>query len=107
MVTIEESLKSRGLIGDRLLDSLEVAELILQYKGIVSSDGYALLFHATKKHLVDTIIQEQKMYGKENGIFFSTKADGQILGYGSEVVEAKIPLEKLIIDDEFCDELHF
>ena len=47
------------------------------------------------------------MLGEEDGIFFSTKPNGEIKGYGEVVLEARIPVEKLLLDDEFKDELHF
>lgn len=46
------------------------------------------------------------MTAKEDGIFFSTKKDGQAYGYGDSVVEMRIPAEKLILDDIFDDEAH-
>ena len=46
------------------------------------------------------------MIGKEDGLFFSTKKDGIVLDYGEAVVKAKIPIEKLILDDIFDDEAH-
>lgn len=46
------------------------------------------------------------MTAKEDGIFFSTKKDGQNVGYGSEIIEFKIPAEKLMLDDIFDNEAH-
>lgn len=46
------------------------------------------------------------MIAKEDGIFFSTKKDGQADGYGDSVIEMRIPAENLILDDIFDDEAH-
>jgi hypothetical protein len=66
-----------------------------------------ILYHATTKENAEQIIKTQSMYGKEDGLFFSTKPNGQIKGYGNSIIEVKIPYNKLLIDDQFDDELHF
>lgn len=43
---------------------------------------------------------------KGDALLFSTKKDGIVLDYGEAVVEAKIPLEKLELNDVFDDEVH-
>ena len=46
------------------------------------------------------------MTGKEDGVFFSTKEQGQAEGFGDAVVELLVPLNKLQLDDMFDDEAH-
>lgn len=104
---IKKSLEERKVYGDLLLDSLDIAEDIMRVGGLVTSEGFAVLYHATSKESYDSIKKEGYMFGKENGIFFSTKIDGEISGYGECVLKALIPLERLLLDDEFSDELHF
>lgn len=104
---IKQALIRRHIKGDMLLDCLDNAELITEYNGQIDNDGIVTLYHATNADAATQIINSQTMYGKENGIFFSTAYDGQITGYGSIIVKVKIPLEKLILDDQFNTELHF
>ena len=108
MQKTENALILRGMKErDELLNCLDLIQTIIEKSGEVDEEGYVRLYHATNSESAQNIIHEQKMYGKENGIFFSTKADGQILCYGNTIIEALIPVEKLILDDEFEDELHF
>lgn len=107
ILEIKEVLKSRGVKGDSLLNALDTAEDIFNIGGNVKNDGHVVLYHATTIENAKKILDEGSMYGKEDGIFFSTKKDGEILGYGNEVIEVYIPIEKLILDDEFSDELHY
>lgn len=104
---IEQALIKRGLKGDDLLNALDTVNEIESVGGIVNNEGIATLYHATKPEKAKQILKEQKMYGIENGIFFSTKPDGQILGYGDCVLAVQIPVEKLLLDDDFGDELHY
>ena len=69
--------------------------------------NYMILYHATTKENAEQIIKTQSMYGKEDGLFFSTKPNGQIIDYGSTIIEILVPYNKVIIDDQFTDELHF
>ena len=66
-----------------------------------------ILYHATAARNAEQIINSQFMFGKENGLFFSTKPDKQIQGYGDTIIEVQIPFQKLELDDQFSDELHF
>lgn len=104
---IQEKLESRHIEGDDLLDALDIIEDIISKGGLVTEDGFAILYHATSIESANQIIKEGLMYGKENAIYFSTKKDGQISGYGPKVIEVRIPVENLILDDEFDDELHY
>ena len=104
---IEKALSVRGVYGDRLLDALDIVDDVLRLGGDVSEDGYAKLYHATNSENKAKILSEMAMYGKEDGIFFSTKKDGQILGYGNSIIRVSVPVEELILDDEFSEELHY
>ena len=100
------SLIQRGVKGDDLLNSADLASEILSVGGKITTDAKAVLYHGTTKQNADNIRATGTMYGKEDGLFFSTKRDGLVLDYGKNVVEVKIPLEKLILDDIFDDEAH-
>lgn len=65
------------------------------------------LYHATSKDNAEKIIESQKMYGKENGLFFSDTPNGEILGYGNTIIEIDIPENKIELDDMFRDEKHY
>ena len=100
------SLIQRGVKGDDLLNVADLAEEIKSVGGEITKDGNAVLYHGTSKVNADKINSTGKMYGKEDGLFFSTKKDGLVLDYGEAVVKVEIPLEKLVLDDVFSDEVH-
>ena len=100
------SLIQRGIKGDDLLNASDLAAEIIAVGGKITDDAKAVLYHGTTKQSADNIRSTGKMYGKEDGLFFSTKRDGIVLDYGKSIVEVKIPLEKLILDDIFDDEAH-
>lgn len=92
--------------GDALLDA---EDLISEIEDVaeVSPNGYVALYHRTTKENAKKIMDTGKMSAKEDGIFFSTKKNSQYTdGYGDSVVEFKIPVEKLVLDDIFDDEAH-
>lgn len=95
------------LSGDELLNALDMIEEIKRAGGEVDEYGNVRLYHATNEKAAKKIREEKIMVAKEDGIFFSTKKDGQIVGYGKEILEFTIPVEKLVLDDDFGDELHF
>lgn len=101
-----QSLESR-LSGDDLLDAQDMIEDIRDSGGQVDENGYVTLYHATSRQKADNIKQTGKMRAKEDGLFFSTRKDGEIAGYGDTVLEFKIPVEKLNLDDVFDSEMHF
>ncbi len=100
------ALKKRGVDGDRLLDAIDLADDILAVNGEITEDAKAVLYHATSEENAKKINATGKMYGKEDNLFFSTKNDGEILGYGNAVVRVEIPLEKLTLNDVFDKEVH-
>lgn len=105
--TIQAELEKRGIHGDGLLDVLDILDEIERVQGIVDDQGIATMFHATTEENATLMLNEQMMFGKEDGLFFSTHANQQIHGYGSVVLMAMIPIEKIELDDDFGDELHF
>ena len=95
------------LSGDDLLNAYDTIEEIRNVGGKVDENGYAYVYHNTSKDNAENIRKTGVMSAKEDGIFVSTKPDGQSAGYGNETVSLKIPVEKLVLDDMFDDELHF
>ncbi len=101
-----EALRKRNVSGDRYLDAEDLAYEIMAYGGRITSDAKAVLYHGTTAEAAAQIRKTGKMIGKEPNLYFSTKKDGIVLDYGKSVVEVKIPLEKLKMNDVFDDELH-
>lgn len=101
-----EALRKRNVSGDRYLDAEDLAYEIMAYGGRITSDAKAVLYHGTTAEAAAQIRKTGKMIGKEPNLYFSTKKDGVVLDYGKSVVEVKIPLEKLKMNDIFDDELH-
>lgn len=95
------------LQGDELLDVQDIIDTIKSVGGKVDEYGNAILYHGTNKYSRDSIYQSGKMIAKEDGLFFSTKPDGEIKGYGDNIVRVKIPVEYLELNDIFNDEAHF
>ena len=100
------SLRKRGITGDALLDANDLAKEILDVGGEITKDGRVRVFHATTPENAKEINRTGQMFGKEDKIYFSTKRDGEIKGYGNAIVEAEIPIEKLQANDLFADEIH-
>ena len=100
------SLRKRGITGDALLDANDLAKEILDVGGEITKDGKVRVFHATTPENAKEINRTGQMFGKEDKIYFSTKRDGEIKGYGNAIVEAEIPIEKLQANDLFADEIH-
>ena len=101
----ELSLEERSS-GDTLLDA---QDLIAEIENIaeVSENGYVTVYHRTTEENAKRIRETGKMSAKEDGIFFSTQKNGEYTdGYGDEVVEFKIPVEKFVLDDIFDTEAH-
>lgn len=101
-IALEERLQ-----GDELLDAQDIIDTIKSVGGKVDEYGNAILYHGTNKNSRDSIYQSGKMIAKEDGLFFSTKPDGEIKGYGDNIVRVKIPVEYLELNDIFNDEAYF
>ena len=103
--SMQKTLADR-LAGDELLDA---EDLIAEIEDVaeISPDGYVTLYHRTTSDNAKRILETKKMSAKEDGIFFSTKENGEYsLDYGDSVVKFKVPVEKLVLDDIFSDEAH-
>ena len=85
------ALTQRGVEGDDLLNAADLAEEIKTVGGEITKDGNAVLYHGTSKVNADRINSTGKMYGKEDGLFFSTTKDGLVLDYGEAVFKVEIP----------------
>ena len=74
----------------------------------VNEDGTITVYHRTNSS-VDDILESDGFFSKENTpeIFVSNKPDGQIVGYGENVIELKIDQKDLQLNDVFSDEAHF
>ena len=97
---------SERVSGDELLNAEDLIDVVKSVGGEVDNNGYITLYHRTTEQAKEKILSSGKMTAKEDGIFFSTKKDGQADGYGDSVIEMRIPAEKLILDDIFDDEAH-
>ena len=93
--------------GEELLNAIDTIKEIRDIGGRVDNYGYVTLFHATNNESARSIVDSKKMRAKEDGLFFSTKANGEIRGYGKYVLKFKIPVEMLEMNDVFHDEIHF
>ena len=103
---IKTSLQNRGLKGDNLDTQLDKVDHFKDAKAKINDDGTITVYHHTNKDAKDKILDTGKIKGAEDGVFFTTKKNGQASGFGDNVVTAKIPIELLDIDDDFGDELH-
>lgn len=93
--------------GEELLNAIDTIKEIRDIGGRVDNYGYVTLFHATNNESARSIVDSKKMIAKEDGLFFSTKANGEIRGYGKSVLKFKFPVEMLEKNDVFHDEIHF
>lgn len=100
-----DSLSTR-LTGDELLNAQDLIEELKSVGADIDNNGYVTLYHATNSENAKNIIKTGKMKAKEDGLFFSTKKDGMISGFGDSIVELKVPVEKLKLDDLFDNEAH-
>ena len=104
--SLSETPLEERVSGDDLLDA---QDLIAEIENVaeISPNGYVTLYHRTTEDSAKKIRESGKMSAKEDGIFFSTKKEGEnAVGYGNGVVELKVPIEKLVLDDIFSDEAH-
>ena len=96
------------LSGDALLDAQDLVDELRANGAEIDDEGYVTLYHHTTAQAADEIKSTGIMTAKEDGVFFTTKedSDAQAGGRGGAVLEFKVPVEKLQIDDEFGDEAH-
>lgn len=98
---------SERVSGERLEYATEVLDALDSIGAWHDEYGNIKLYHHTNEKNATLIKKEKKMRAKENGLFFSTKKDGQAECYGDTTVEFCIPVELLELDDVFDDEFHF
>ena len=96
----------KRLSGDALLDAQDMVDELRSNGADIDENGYVTLYHRTNAQAADIIEKTGTMSAKEDGVFFSTAQNGQAEGFGNTILEFKIPVEKLQIDDEFGDEAH-
>lgn len=87
-------------------DASDLIAELLDNGAKVTTDGRVQLFHRTSKAAASAIRTSNKMKGAEDGLFFSTKSDGETTGFGDELITLMIPANKLLLDDSFGDEAH-
>lgn len=100
------ALSKRGVRGDALLNARDLADELIDQGAKIDHDGMVTLYHRTSKANADAIRRTGTMTGKEDGVFFSTTPTGQVESFGDAVVEVRIPLEKVELDDVFGAEAH-
>ncbi len=105
-VNYESSLQKRGLSGDNMLNQLDKLDIFKNADSKVNDDATVTVYHHTKKDIKDLVYKTGGMKGAEDGVFFTTKKDGEAVTFGDDVISANIPIEMLDIDDDFGDELH-
>lgn len=98
------SMLAKRLSGDALNDALDLADTLRGVGADIDDNGYVSLYHRTSPEAAKRIYDTGEMVTKEpgRGLYWSTNrgADSS-QGYGDSVVTAKVPLEKLQLDDIF------
>lgn len=89
-----------------LMDSEELMLELCNLGAEIDDCGCITLYHRTTPEHARTIKSMGLMTAQEDGIFFSTTPNGQAEGYGNSVVQFRIPIEKVILDDIFDNEAH-
>lgn len=106
--SLRAALASRGVRGDRAENVLDMVDDVSDLGAQITPDGTIRVYHATNPEAAAGIRRTGTMTGKEDGLFFSTRPDREITGYGSEVVAVDIPIERLELNDVFPEsEAHF
>ena len=98
-------LESR-VAGEELLNAQDLVEELRAVGAEIDENGYVTVYHRTDQASKENINFSHVMKAKEDGLFFSTKENGQNEGYGSKIIKFSIPVEKLMLDDIFSDEAH-
>ena len=107
MVTYKTALENR-VSGDALLNAYDLWAELKAAGAEVDVFGNVTLFHYTS-HKNGTLIWEtRRMKSLWNAVFFSTNGDidSQASGFGDYVLRFHIQVEKLVLDDVFCNEAH-
>lgn len=104
----KKAIANRGITGDNLLDAEDRIDEILAHDKTAEIDnkGFITLYHRTTPENARKIINSGKMKKRETSLFFGTKPEGQISGYGDAVIKVKVPIETTAINDIFRNEVH-
>lgn len=102
----KQSLQKRGVKGDDLLNQLDNIDHFKNSGAKVNNDATVTVYHYTNSDTKDIIHKTGKMKGAEDGVFFTTKKDGDAKDFGNSLISANIPIELLNLDDDLGDELH-
>tara|TARA_R110000744_G_scaffold276830_1_gene389372 strand:+ start:178 stop:1650 length:1473 start_codon:yes stop_codon:yes gene_type:complete len=102
----KQSLQKRGVKGDDLLNQLDSIDHFKNSGAKVNNDATVTVYHYTNSDTKDIIHKTGKMKGAEDGVFFTTKKDGDAKDFGNSLISANIPIELLNLDDDLGDELH-
>lgn len=92
--------------GEALLNALNLIDDIKVAGGKVDEYGYATVFHTTDEQSAKQIKERKIMIANEDGVYFSSSIVGQSEGDEDSVIKLTIPVEKLIADDIFDEEIH-
>ena len=96
---------NQRLSGDSLLDAQDLIDTVKGVGGTVDDFGNVRLYHRTNPESAQKIMDSGKMFGKEDGLFFSTAKNGvNNSAYGNTPISFDIPAENLLLDDIFGDE---
>lgn len=87
-------------------DARDLISELLDNGGTVLPDGRLKLYHRSTDVGAEAIRSTGKMKGAEDGLFFSTKQDGEATGFGDNLLTFYIPADQLQLDDAFGDEAH-
>ena len=87
-------------------DARDLISELLDNGGTVLPDGRVKLYHRSTDVGAEAIRSTGKMKGAEDGLFFSTKQDGEATGFGDNLLTFYIPADQLQLDDAFGDEAH-
>lgn len=97
---------SKRLSGDNLENALDLIDILTTKNTQIDGNGYVTCYHRTDKQSAKEILKTGIMKAKEDGLFFSTKPNSYANGYGNTVLKFNIPVELLLLDDIFDDEIH-
>lgn len=87
-------------------EARDLIEELLDNGATVSADGTVRVYHRSTDAGAKAIRSTGKMKGAEDGLFFSTKQDGEATGFGDNLLTFDIPADQLLLDDAFGDEAH-
>ena len=65
------------------------------------TEKYITVYHRTSADNAVNIRTTGIMTAKEDGLFFGTKKEGEISGYGNTVLTFRFPADMLELNDEF------